>query len=160
MDRLSLVFCVSRRFTNVPATANDNFVCLYFFGELNRRRFPSFLRLKDYSPTDLGRIAEQAARRRFGATFDDGVEAQLVAEIAGKHLASIAKHNASLSIRMVEAALTAMAERVMSEQESDAIDRNMNNDMTMMMANDEVSEKQLTTLKFVDFTSSQFASDL
>ena len=125
-----------------------------------RRRFPSFLRLKDYSPTDLGRIAEQAARRRFGATFDDGVEAQLVAEIAGKHLASIAKHNASLSIRMVEAALTAMAERVMSEQESDAIDRNMNNDMTMMMANDEVSEKQLTTLKFVDFTSSQFASDL
>ena len=43
-----------------------------------RRRFPSFLRLKDYTPMDMGRIAAKTARERFGATLDEGVEEALV----------------------------------------------------------------------------------
>ena len=113
-----------------------------------RRRFPNMLNLRDYTPTELGEIAEVTARERFGVSLGDGVKDAVVNLIETTHADSIRKHNASLSIRMVEGALTALADRVMAEAE-DSIDDD-----------EQLSEKQLSTLEFADFMTSQFSSDL
>ena len=81
-----------------------------------RRRFPHALALPNYSPTELARIADKCARERFDIKLGEGVEEKL-ADLMGstRFAAEVAHHNASLPIRLVEEALSAMAERTMSE---------------------------------------------
>jgi len=78
-----------------------------------RRRFPTSLALPDYAPKELAAIARGAAKRRFEASLGPGVEQALEALFAGKYAAEVPHHNASLPIRLVEAALANMAERTM-----------------------------------------------
>ncbi len=84
-----------------------------------RRRFPHLLALPDYSARELAAIAEKCARERFDVTLGVGVQDQL-AELFGtqKFATEVAHHNASLPIRLVEEALSAMAERTMGDFEA------------------------------------------
>jgi SpoVK/Ycf46/Vps4 family AAA+-type ATPase len=79
-----------------------------------RRRFPAHVNLPDYTSVELARIAADAARQRFEVQLGEGVEAALADLIRTRHGGEVAKHNASLPIRMVEDALAAMAERTMA----------------------------------------------
>ena len=80
-----------------------------------RRRFPAHLALPNYSGSELARIAAEAAVRRFGVELAPGVEKQLEYLITTRYASEVAHHNASLPIRMVEDALSAMSERTMEE---------------------------------------------
>ena len=111
-----------------------------------RRRFPSSLNLPDYSPKELGVIADKVARERFNCQLGEGVQKGIVGLINERYMHAISKHNASLPIRMVEEALTAMADRIMCEKEA---------------CQEGNIELDLVTLQIEDFTAcGKFASEL
>ena len=64
--------------------------------------------------SELAEIAAKAVVERFDCALGDGVQEGLARLIATQHRHEIAKHNASLPIRLVEEALSNMAERVMA----------------------------------------------
>lgn len=125
-----------------------------------RRRFPHLLALPDYSARELAAIAEKCARERFDVKLGLGVQDQL-AELLGspKFATEVAHHNASLPIRLVEEALSAMAERTMSDVEATQIDNGEDSydEFEESRKSDkhegEVSEPDLTTLLFKDFVN-------
>lgn len=80
------------------------------------RRFPLQLHLSDYTPEDLGKIAEQAANDRFEMRFAPGLQVLIVANIRQSRLHDIAKNNAALAINMVETAMGQLATRVMRQR--------------------------------------------
>mmetsp|Transcript_30648 Transcript_30648/g.51786 ORF Transcript_30648/g.51786 Transcript_30648/m.51786 type:complete len:265 (+) Transcript_30648:440-1234(+) len=99
-----------------------------------QRRFPLHLDLPDYEPLELALIADKAAREQFGLTLGPGVQAALAQSFSislrgggsggasssqyGKYAAEVPHSNASLPLRLVEEALSSMAERVVMEDEN------------------------------------------
>ena len=80
------------------------------------RRFPLQLHLEDYSPENLGEIAEQAAKDRFEMRFESGLATRIVNYIKQFRMHDIQKNNAALAINLVEQAMGSLAGRVMDAQ--------------------------------------------
>eukprot|EP01051_Picozoa_sp_SAG22_P015598 SAG22_NODE_2061_length_3062_cov_69.961721_2_plen_810_part_01 len=80
------------------------------------RRFPLQLHLSDYSPEELGEIAEQAALDRFEMRLAPGLKQLIVSHIKRERMQDIAKNNAALSINMVETAMGQLATRIMRQR--------------------------------------------
>merc|ERR1719498_204465 len=78
------------------------------------RRFPQRLHLKDYTPSELARIANLVARDRFNMELAEGVEERIAAHIEQVHLDEISQHNGGLSVNLVEAAIGRMAARTIA----------------------------------------------
>ena len=76
------------------------------------RRFPLTLNLADYSPEELVRIAMKVAKAKFGAAIDADVNARLERHFATTLQSEIKQHNGGLAVRVVEAAVEAMADRL------------------------------------------------
>ena len=81
------------------------------------RRFPTALHLDDYTPSELAAIAKQTAATRYGLQFSEGLEPALAEHIAQVHTAEISKHNASLAVQLVEAAMNRLAARLVSSRD-------------------------------------------
>lgn len=81
------------------------------------RRFPTSLHLDDYSPAELAAIAEQTAASRYGLRFATGLLPVLSDHIRQHHCAEIPKHNASLAVALVEAAMNRLAARLVTSRE-------------------------------------------
>ena len=78
------------------------------------RRFPQSLHLADYTPAQLADICRRVAKKRFGMTLAEGLEAKLVEEFEGKYFVDIANQNGGLAVNLVENATGRLAERVMA----------------------------------------------
>ena len=76
------------------------------------RRFPLQLDLVDYTPSELVEIAMKVAKDKFNATLDEEVNARLERHFATTLRDEIAHHNGGLAVRVVEAAIEAMADRL------------------------------------------------
>merc|ERR1719224_386532 len=84
------------------------------------RRFPRELKLDDYSPADLARIAAHVASTRFDLRFADGLEAALAQHIEAQHAHEIAEHNGGLAVNLVEAATGRRAARIVARADAPA----------------------------------------
>merc|ERR1712147_375624 len=79
------------------------------------RRFPNKLVLPDYDAKDLASIARLTAEEKFGVKFEMGLEDLLSSELDSKLISlESSKHNGGLAVRLVEAAIGQMAERLVS----------------------------------------------
>ena len=68
-------------------------------------------------------LYDQVATERFGLSLGSGVASKLALAMgpSGKHGPEVPSHNASLPIKLVEAALNAMAERTMATKAAKAV---------------------------------------
>jgi len=79
------------------------------------RRFPNKLVLSDYNAKDLASIARLTAEDRFNVKFEPGLEDALSAQLEAKLTAlESSRHNGGLAVRLVEAAVGQMAERLVA----------------------------------------------
>jgi len=79
------------------------------------RRFPNKLVLPDYNAKDLASIARLTAEDRFNVKFEPGLEDALSAQLESKLSAlESSRHNGGLAVRLVEAAVGQMAERLVA----------------------------------------------
>ena len=76
------------------------------------RRFPLQLDLVDYTPSELVEIAVKVAKDKFSATLDAEVHERLEHHIGTTLRDEIAHHNGGLAVRVVEAAIECMADRL------------------------------------------------
>lgn len=76
------------------------------------RRFPLQLHLADYTPAELVQIAVKVAKDKFQATLDPSVHALLEHHFGTTLREEIKQHNGGLAVRVVEAAVEAMADRL------------------------------------------------
>jgi SpoVK/Ycf46/Vps4 family AAA+-type ATPase len=76
------------------------------------RRFPTTLKLPDYTPSEIAEIASNVAQERFGVPFEDGLDTLLATWIHNNtHRLNISCHNGGLAVNLTEDALGRMAER-------------------------------------------------
>lgn len=78
------------------------------------RRFPNRLHLEDYSFEEVAEIGRRFARKKFQQEFVPGLKESLTEHIRINHRMDVANQNGGLAINLVEAAQSAMIERVTS----------------------------------------------
>lgn len=79
------------------------------------RRFPNKLKLPDYNATDITAIARLTAEQKFSVQFAEGVEERLKSWLETNLVdLDASKHNGGLAVRLVEAAVGQMAERLVA----------------------------------------------
>lgn len=77
------------------------------------RRFPTILKLPDYSASDISRIAESYATHRMGVPLEVGVADRLADWLApNMDRLQASSHNGGLAVSLTEQALARMADRV------------------------------------------------
>jgi len=80
------------------------------------RRFPHALKLPDYSAADIARIAHGFAAAQMEVPFAAGLEEALATWLAPNMLQfNASKHNGGLAVKLTEAALGRLADRVTSD---------------------------------------------
>ena len=110
-----------------------------------RRRFPSYLRLPDYTPTQLAQMASIVANDRFETKLEEGCEEKLKVYIATSCTQEVQRFNASLPIIMVERAITKMAERLVEKMTDGGTG------LEMFSCNTDDSDLSKAELQFQDF---------
>ena len=81
------------------------------------RRFPSTLHLPDYSPDELSQIVRARAASYYEMKLGDGVEKKLVEALKTRYHNDIKGSNAGLAVKLVEQAVSRLANRVSKETE-------------------------------------------
>lgn len=82
-----------------------------------QRRFPQAIHLPDYDADQLAEIAVQVAKERYGARFEDGLQAKLAQYMRDQLRAEIPRENAALAVKLVDQAMQMYALSICAEPE-------------------------------------------
>lgn len=106
------------------------------------RRFPVSIWLPNYGAEELATIVRTVATERFGASLEEGTEAQLVSWLEPRlEELDAAHHNGGLAVRMVEEAVGQAAECLVAE--SAEVDRSAPMELRLCARDFGISRREL-----------------